>query len=70
MVPGRRIAGLVLLAALGTAVGYLGARFTGSDTWYLAIPAAIGLGWLVVARPDQCTPLNDREGSPRRGRPD
>lgn len=33
-----------------------GAWFTGNPYWYLAIPAALALGWLWVANPDECTP--------------
>ena len=64
----RRIALLALLAALGTAAGAVGAHLTGSDAWYLAIPGAIGLGWLFVARPTECVPVSDREGSRRHDR--
>ena len=33
-----------------------GAWFTGNPYWFLAIPAALAVGWLFVANPDECTP--------------
>ena len=37
-----------------------GAWFTGNPYWFLAIPAALALGWLWVANPDECTPPTTR----------
>ena len=50
---GRRLAWL-LLAALGLAVGWIGQSLSGSALWWLALPAAIGAGWLVWAAPTRC----------------
>ena len=49
-----------------------GAWFTGNPSWFLAIPAALAIGWLFVANPDECTPpatrradrAPDDEGAP------
>jgi hypothetical protein len=51
-----RVRVLLLLACLsvGAVVGFVGEAITGSPTWYLAIPAAVALGWLVVADPAEC----------------
>lgn len=51
----KRVGLLVACIALGSAIGWLGARFSGSDAWYLAIPACMALVWLVIADPSQCS---------------
>lgn len=47
---------MLLLAclAVGSGVGLVGEALTGSTTWFLAIPAAVALGWLWVANPAEC----------------
>lgn len=52
----NRIWLLVVLLAAGIAVGTWGHAATGSQWWFLAIPAAIAAGWLRVGTPDKCTP--------------
>ena len=32
----------------------IGSRVTGSDHWYLAIPALLAVVWFIVADPDEC----------------
>ena len=59
----KRIALLLACAAAGLAVGALGLWITGSGAGFLAVPAAIALGWLFVADPTACTPPSD---GPRR----
>jgi hypothetical protein len=59
----RRFAGLMASAAAGAAIGGLGSWLTGSDVWYLAVPAAIAIGWLAVADPTRCDPVGPRGGS-------
>lgn len=51
----KRAVLLVACIALGSAIGWLGARISGSDAWYLAIPACMALVWLVIADPSQCS---------------
>lgn len=53
---GKRLAWLLACAALGAAVALAGAFFSGSQWWYLAIPAVVAVGWLFVADPTQCDP--------------
>jgi hypothetical protein len=45
----RRIRLFVLVAVLGQALWP-------SDAWWLALPAALALGWLLVADPSRCEP--------------
>ncbi|MBL8383622.1 MAG: hypothetical protein JNM90_11125 [Burkholderiales bacterium] len=40
--------------AAGAAAGALGAHLTGSDAWWLCVPAAVAAGWLAVADPTRC----------------
>lgn len=57
-----RLGRLLACAAAGLLVGLLGRSATGSDAWFLALPALIALGWLTVADPTQC----DRNEGPGR----
>jgi quinol-cytochrome oxidoreductase complex cytochrome b subunit len=53
----NRIRRLVLFVAcifIGILVGVIGSRITGSDHWYLAIPALLAVVWFIVADPDEC----------------
>jgi len=52
----HRLAWFVVCLAAGSAAGTAGAWFSGNPYWYLAIPAALAVGWLWVANPDECTP--------------
>lgn len=68
---GKRLGWLLACAALGAAVALAGVFFSGSQWWYLAIPAAVAAGWLVVGDPTQCDPPRGaRRGTtdPRRNR--
>lgn len=40
----------------GLLVAGVGSWLSGSAAWYLAIPAAIAVGWLFLADPTQCAP--------------
>jgi hypothetical protein len=71
--PSRRLALLLGCLAAGAAVGALGSACSGSAAWYLAIPVALGIGWMFVADPTQCVPPPDdhpadgrRDGAPSR----
>ncbi len=54
---GGRARRFVLLAACvlgGLAVGIAGRAVSGDDAWFLALPAAVALGWLFVGDPTRC----------------
>lgn len=59
----RRLLLLLGCAALGVAIGWGGFAITGATTWFLAIPAAIAAGWMVVADPTRCDPDEGKKGS-------
>lgn len=50
----RRLLLLLACLGVGTVAGFVGEALTGSTTWFLAIPAAVALGWLWVANPAEC----------------
>lgn len=52
----NRLIWFFVCLSAGAVAGMSGAWFTGNPYWYLAIPAALALGWLWVANPDECTP--------------
>lgn len=52
----NRLAWFLVCLAAGAAAGMAGAWFTGNPYWFIAIPAALAVGWLFVANPDECTP--------------
>jgi uncharacterized membrane protein YoaK (UPF0700 family) len=54
--PLRRLVLLLACLAAGAAVGAWGSAWSGSAAWWLAIPVVLGIGWLFVADPTQCTP--------------
>lgn len=66
--PGDSVAArLVLLAALlasGLVVAGLGVWFTGTPYWWLAVPAAVAIGWLFVADPTACVAPQHPGGHP------
>ncbi|NJD24049.1 MAG: hypothetical protein FIB06_01440 [Betaproteobacteria bacterium] len=50
---------LLLLAACiggGLGAGLAGYLLTGEQAWFLALPAAMAAGWMVVGDPTRCTP--------------
>jgi hypothetical protein len=53
---GTRLAVLLACFLAGLAAGYIGESLTGHQAWYLAIPAALAVGWLFLADPKQCEP--------------
>lgn len=57
----RRFVLLLVCVALGLVVALAGVYLTGSSTWFVAVPAAVAIGWLFVADPTRCEP-------PARGR--
>lgn len=52
----KRAVWLLGCFAAGGVVGVVGSTLTGSDFWYLAIPAAIAAAWMFVADPTECEP--------------
>lgn len=51
-----RAALLLACVGAGAAVGAAGLWLGGSGAWFLAVPAAVALGWLFVADPTRCAP--------------
>lgn len=45
---------LLAVAGFGTALGASGVWLTGSDAWWLAVPAAMAAGWVFLANPLAC----------------
>ncbi len=62
----KRLAWLAGCFAAGIGIGFIGLLFTGDTAWFLAVPACLAAGWLVVANPEACSPASERVG--RRGR--
>mgnify|MGYP001765859448 CR=1 FL=1 len=69
----RRVRRLVLFVACvcaGVLVGMIGSHLTGSDHWYLAIPALLAVVWLFVADPDKCQRCSQPVGGKDSAGPD
>lgn len=58
---GQRLRLLVLCLTLGFAAGLLGHWLSGRAEWFLAIPFAVALGWLLVADPSQCATCQGKD---------
>lgn len=41
---------------VGLVIGAIGHAISGSTSWYLALPAAVAVGWMFVADPTECEP--------------
>lgn len=50
----RRLFWLLACTALGLGTGLLGNYFTADPRWFMALPAALTIGWLFFANPDEC----------------
>jgi hypothetical protein len=50
-----RVWALLAVLATGALIGASGAWLTGSQSWFVAIPAVLALGWLFLANPLACT---------------
>ena len=57
---------LLVCVIIGATVGTAGWLLGESQLWFLAVPAIIAAGWLVVADPTRCLP--ESEGKARSGR--
>jgi hypothetical protein len=58
----RRLVWLIGCVAFGLSVGFAGFHFTGDSAWFIAIPAVLAVGWLVIADPTECL-REDRRGA-------
>ncbi len=56
---------LLVCVVIGATLGAAGWLLGGTQLWFLAVPASIAAGWLVVADPTRC--LQESEGKARRG---
>jgi F0F1-type ATP synthase assembly protein I len=68
-----RLHRLVLFVAcicIGILVGVIGSRITGSDNWFLAIPALLAVVWLFVADPNECQRCSQPASTRDSGKPD
>ena len=58
----KRLLLLVTCVGAGLAEGIAGAALTGKDEWFLAVPAAVALGWIFVGDPSRCqSPACERQ---------
>lgn len=51
---GRRLLLLLACLAAGAAVALVGSWLIPAQAWWLAVPAAVAIGWLGVADPTRC----------------
>lgn len=51
-----RLRAFAALLLSGSLVGASAQALTGSQYFYLAIPGALALGWLLLANPQECSP--------------
>jgi uncharacterized membrane protein YoaK (UPF0700 family) len=58
----RRLSWLAACVGSGLVVGLLGQALGGDAAWFLAVPACVALGWLMLADPTQCTPPQRQPG--------
>jgi len=56
----RRLGWLLVCLCGGGLVAVIGNAWSESQAWFLAIPAAVAVGWLFVADPTQCEPPSRR----------
>lgn len=52
----RRLFWLLICTTLGLGIGLLGNYLAANPRWFLALPAAIAIGWLFFANPEACLP--------------
>ena len=52
----KRLAWLLACVFAGLIIAIIGSSLSGSSVWYVAIPAAIAVGWLFLANPTECEP--------------
>lgn len=57
---GRRVRWFLGSAASGGLAGWVGSSLSADPTWWVAVPAALAIGWLFVADPSTCEPCATR----------
>ncbi len=50
----RRLFWLAVCAAVGLLAGAVGSAWSDNEWWWLAIPAALAVGWLYFSDPTAC----------------
>jgi hypothetical protein len=63
-----RLWSLLALLVFGVLVGASGRWLTGSESWFLAIPASLAAGWLRLANPRTCLAERRDDASRSSGR--
>jgi hypothetical protein len=66
-----RLLSLVGCVGVGSLVAVVGVALGGGQVWWLAVPAAVLVGWLGVANPSECLPPEspDSQSSGRQNAP-
>lgn len=61
---------LLFLACLGLGIGIgsAGLHFTGDNTWFLAVPGCLAIGWFMIADPTLCLPPRPAEAEVKSSR--
>jgi len=59
-----RLRWLIACVLGGAGVAAVGHAWSGHQAWYLALPAAIALGWLFFGTPHECATPGARRGEP------
>ncbi len=52
----KRLAWLSACVIAGLIIAIFGSSLSGGSIWYLAIPAVVAVGWLLLANPTECEP--------------
>ncbi len=50
----KRLVWLLACILIGLVIAIIGEALSGSTVWYLAVPAVMAVGWLVLANPTEC----------------
>lgn len=50
----HRLFWLLVCALTGFGIGWIGHYLTGKESWFLALPVTIAVGWLFFANPGEC----------------
>ena len=56
---GHRLRWLLACVAAGLGIGLAGFHWSGNEWWFIAVPACMAAGWLVLADPTRCVPRHD-----------
>lgn len=55
----RRLFWLLVCCVSGLGIGLAGYRLSADPVWFLALPAAMAVGWLFFANPEACASGRD-----------